>query len=480
MPDPEVQKPREATDAGGVADLEAGHLSRTQIVLFAISSGSPAVGLSLVPMLMFSYSGLQSWPSQLLGMAATVCIGLTVSFFARRYVATGSIYSYMGAAFSGRWARIIVGAALLLGFILQVAIIVGVVGLFVGSFLTEIGFGKATGAFLQAVIYLIALGAAALIAIRGLDASVRTVVIAAAVSLPLPLLITVISGVHTGLALPLQFNLNELSISATFRGFAAGVAFLVGFESLAALAAETRDPKRNVPIAVMSMPVVLGSLYLLATIVQLPGLAAASTQIEAGLSPPAALALQAGLPPEVGPAADLLLAVSMFAGLVGFMNFGSRFVATLAADKLLLSRLAVIHHRYRSPAVAIIILAAIGFVLMELTVLVAGDVTTGYTAIATALVYSWLPAYLLLSIGAIVRMLRDRDLRWTYTASATLGALVIVWLYVNDIINPPPGPSAGVRWVTYGTIAGLLLVFGFVEYKRRRALRRVGSVKDAL
>src|SRR5690242_5263568 len=116
MPDPEVQNPREAADAGGVADLETGHLSRTQIVLFAIAGGSPAVGLSLVPMLMFSYSGLQSWPSQLLGMAATVCIGLTVSFFARRYVATGSIYSYVGSAFRGRWARIIVAAALLLGF----------------------------------------------------------------------------------------------------------------------------------------------------------------------------------------------------------------------------------------------------------------------------------------------------------------------------------------------------------------------------
>ncbi|GHE76541.1 hypothetical protein GCM10017786_02000 [Amycolatopsis deserti] len=148
----------------------------------------------------------------------------------------------------------------------------------------------------------------------------------------------------------------------------------------------------------------LGSAYLLATIVQLPGLAAASAQIEAGLSPPAALALHAKLPPAVGPAADLLLAVSMFAGLVGFVNFGSRFVATLAADKLLPSQLAVVHRRYRSPALAMIIPTAVGFVVVELAVVVAGDVTSGYTALATALVYSL------------------------------------------------PGPSAGVRWATYGTM----------------------------
>ncbi|WP_116111154.1 APC family permease [Amycolatopsis ruanii] len=472
MPDPEVRNQREAVDSGGVVHLEAGHLSRTQIVLFAIAAGSPAVGISLVPMLMFSYSGMQSWPSQLLGMAATVCIGLTVSFFARRYVATGSIYSYMGNAFQGRWARIVVAAALLLGFVLQVAIIVGVVGVFLGSFLTEIGVDAATGAAFQAVIYLVALGAAALIAIRGLDASVRTVVIAAAVSLPLPLLITVLSGAHTGLELPHQFDLDELSVNGTFQGFAAGVTFLVGFESLAALAAETRDPKRNVPLAVMSLPVVLGIAYLLATIVQIPGLAAASAQIEAGLSPPAALALHAGLPPAVGTAADLLLAVSMFAGLVGFVNFGSRFVATLAADKLLPSRLAVVHRRYRSPALAMIVLTAVGFVVVESAVVVAGDVTSGYTALATALVYSWLPAYLLLSIGAIVRTLRDRRVQWRVIVAAALAALVIVWLYINDVLNPPPGPSAVMRWVTYGTMAGLLVIFGLVEYRRRRAAHR--------
>ncbi|GHE76535.1 hypothetical protein GCM10017786_01990 [Amycolatopsis deserti] len=114
-----------------------------------------------------------------------------------------------------------------MGFVLQVAIVVGVVGVFLGSFLTEIGVDAATGAAFQAVIYLLALGAAALIAIRGLDASVRTVVIAAAVSLPL--LITVLSGAHTGLELPRQFDLDELSVNGTFQGFAADVTFLVGF-----------------------------------------------------------------------------------------------------------------------------------------------------------------------------------------------------------------------------------------------------------
>ena len=187
----------------------------------------------------------------------------------------------------------------------------------------------------QVVIFAVAIALAAAIAFRGLDTSVLVAVTLAVLSLPLVVVITIASAWHNGLDLSHQFSFADFSISGTLKGVAVGTAFLMGFESCTALAAETRDPRRNVPLAVMAVPVMLGALFPIATILQVPGLAAASAQLEAGMSAPAALASQAGLGSWFATASDAVLAVATFAALIGFVNYGARFAMTLAEDGLL-------------------------------------------------------------------------------------------------------------------------------------------------
>jgi amino acid transporter len=459
-----MRTPMQPGPDGGPSDrtehveLRAGQLSRRQLVSLALASGSPAAGVALVPMLMFSYSGVVSWPSQLLGMLATVCLGVCVSAFARRYVVSGSLYSYVSTLL-GAWARYLTGAALIIGFVLQVAVISGVVGMMVGSFLTSVGVHGAAGGVFQAAIYLVVLAAVACIALLGLDASVRVIVTMAALSLPLPIIITVSSGLHTGLAIPLQFNVTQLSVAGTFQGVAAGVVWLVGFESCAALAAETRDARRNVPVAVLSLPIVLGILYLVATVVQLPGLAAVKSQVEQGISPIAALALHAGFPPVVAVATDLVLAAALFCGLIGFVNYGSRFVVTLAADGLLPSKLARVHERRGSPGLAIVALSFLGLIIMSAAVFAAGAVETAYNAIAVALVYAWLLPYLLLVVGTIVLVTQSHRRQMGLLTCAIVSGVVIIWIVVNDIVNPLPELAGMMRWIVLTIIAVLFLMY---------------------
>lgn len=465
MSDPIVSRPSGASDSGALpASSEEGLLSRPQVVSLSVASFGPAVGMALVPMLMFTYAGTTSWQPLLLSTIVTICVGLAVIAFARRFVATGSLYSYIGEVF-GPWARYITAAALFLGYAIQVAALAGVLGIFIGSFMTSLGVGNSLQAGIQTAIYVVAIGIAAFVTARGLDTSVRTAVGLAILSTPLMLVITVASGLHTGLHLAEQFSFHDFTVGGVSQGIAVGATFLIGFESCAALATETRDPKRNVPLAIMAVPVLLGALYVVSTVVQIPGLAEASAQINAGVSPPAALALQAGLGQPVATATDLVLAVATFAGLIGFLNFGSRFVTTLAVDRLLPARLSAVHRRHHSPVIAIGVLAVLGFVLMTVMVLWAGDVIAGYTALATLIVFAWVPPYLLIAAGAIKLVIRSRRFRPGLVAAFIIGAAGMAWTFINGIIYPPPPPYDAMNWIAFVSIA--VIVLFFVLFKRR-------------
>jgi amino acid transporter len=445
--------------------LETGHLGRGQLVSLSLASFIPAVGMALVPVLLFSSAGMTSWLSALLGATAVIFVGLSVTRFARRFIASGSLYSYIGEVF-GLWAQRLMAAALLAGFLAQVAGISGIVGIFVGSFLASLGLTAALGPWPQIAIYIVAACIAASIAYRGLDTSVRVAVTLAVLSVPLMMLITVASAAHTGLMLEQQLDFGAWSLSGTLQGMASGAAFLVAFESCSSLAAETKDAKRNVPLAVMAVPVVLGALYMVCTVLQIPGLAAASSLLEAGVSPPAALAIQSGLGDQVAIATDAVLAVATFGALIGFINYGARFAMTLGADRLLPKALASVHPRFHSPHIAIIVLTLLGVGGMSVLALIVGDVLAAYNAIATLLVYEWVLPYLLITAGAIVLIVREGGFRPGPIIASALGGIGMGWIFINGLINPPPAPYDSMSWVTFIAIGVLLAVITISRGKK--------------
>src|SRR5688572_12027144 len=79
--------------------LDAGHLSRNQLVGLALASYVPPVGLASVPALVQVTAGNGSWLGALIAAVATSLVGLAIITFARRYVVTGSLYSYVSQVF---------------------------------------------------------------------------------------------------------------------------------------------------------------------------------------------------------------------------------------------------------------------------------------------------------------------------------------------------------------------------------------------
>ncbi|GGU35391.1 APC family permease [Nocardioides albus] len=468
-----AEEPVAPADALPVDGLDREHLSRNQLVGLALASYVPPVGLASVPALVLVTAGNGSWLGALIAAVATSLVGLSVIAFARRYVVTGSIYSYLPHVF-GPWARILAGAALFLGYVAQIGAIAFLVGLFSGSFLLSLGFEASFDVGVQMLIYSAAVLIAGTIAYRGLDTSVRTAVTLAVVSVPLMLVITVAAAASAGLDLGAQLSLEGATPSGIFQGVAAGAVFLVGFESSTALAAETRDARRSVPLAVMCVPVGLGALYVVATLLQVPALVAASDALAAGTSPAAALAVEGGLGSTVATATDLVLAVATFAALIGFVNYGSRFVATLTADGLLPARVGRIHPRHHSPAVAVVTICVLGLGAILVMVALNPDNILGvYNSVATLIVYFWVVPYLLICAGALRLLGREGRLGPIAVIGAALGAAAMAWMYLNGLVNPPAPPLDAMSYVA--VVAMAVVFVAFLAVDRLARARRTAS-----
>jgi amino acid transporter len=460
--------------------LETGHLKSAQIIALALTSQTPAVALATVPFLLVLTAGNGSWLGALIIALTTACIGVSVIKFARRYVGTGSVYSYMPHVF-GAWARLLVGATLTVGFVALIAGVLLLTGIFAGSFLVTIGLSSGLSAGVIAITSTGAIVIAAALAYRGLDASVRTAVVLTLMTVPIIALITLATVMHTGLNMSEQLHLDGASVGGIFQGVAAGTVFVVAFESSAALAAETKAPKRNVPLAVMSIPVILGAAYLLTTLLQVPGLTAATEAINAGLSPAAALAEQAELGDVVVKSIDLVLAVANLASLIAFVNYGSRFVATLATDGLLPSAVAKVHARFRSPNVAVVVLAiAAQGCLLVLIWLYPNDLLTKvFPSLSTLTVYTWVVPWVLICVGSVVLIVREGRVRPLPVVTALIGASATVWIYVNAIVNPPPSPVDEMTYVVLVAAGVIFIAFVLLNRRHVRRQRAPGSVPES-
>ncbi|QSE95529.1 APC family permease [Rhodococcus pseudokoreensis] len=458
---------REAETTDSSPHLESGHLSLKALVALSLASFFPAVAIALAPYVTYSSAGITGWQSSLLATIAVIFIGRAIIVFARRYVAKGLIYSYVGEVF-GTWAKWLAGAAMLAGFIVGLAAFASICGIFIGSFLSARGISWALDLGPQIVVFGLVLSLAGAIAFRGLDTSVTIAVVLAVLALPLVLVITAASARHTGLHWSEQFSYSGFSFGHTLQGIAVGAAFLIAFESCAALATETRNPRKNIPVAIMSVPVILGGILPIATILQAPGLASASEQLAAGVSAPAALAAQAGLSPWIGSATDLVLALASFAALIGFVNYGSRYLMTLAEDGILPPLLTRIHSRHHTPHIAIVIVVGISFLCDVGLSFLAGSVSAAYLLNANLLVFLWVIPYVLICVAAIVITVREKEIRPGLWLTTILGGAAMVWSFVNGIINPPPAPGDVAVWVAIAAVVVIVGIFAICRGRHRQ------------
>jgi amino acid transporter len=406
-------------------------------------------------------------------------LAVVIAAFARRWVMTGSLVSYAHEAFGSR-ARSLVAACLMLGYIALAAAMVAEVVVFTSSALIDLGFASAASLGVQSGAAILISVVAAICAWRGIDVSVRVVVILG--SLCLPFVVITMAGAFMTLhakVLP-QFTLTGVSPKQIVQGAIAAAGYYVGFDGISALAAETRDPTRNIPRVLVGTIIFFGAVTTFSCLVQYPVLAAHSGELAAGASPVAIFANVMGVH-WLAVAVDVLLVPATVAGTVALYNLGARIVATTAADGLLPRSLSRIHPRFHSPYIAVAALAIVGAlapIVLQAALQTSPLLSSVY--LANLATYYWIAPYFITCAGILRVMRRERVRSPTTAAAAWMSMAAIVYVTVELFRSPVDAGTTYLPYLAVGTIAAMATVLGLTRASRRRVARDVEqAVQDA-
>jgi amino acid transporter len=440
------------------AHLERSHLPLWKVGALGLAYMLIGPSTAMSAGALISFSAQAAWLSNLLSVAVLALLSVVISAYARRYVVTGSLVSYVYEALGSR-ARLIVAACMMLGYVALTATLVLGVVVFTSSALLDLGVQSAASTTVQCVSAVVISLAAAGCACLGIDVSVRVVLILGFLCVPFVILAMVAAFLELHPAVAMQFNLETVSLRGIIQGAVAATGYYVGFDGIAALAVETKDPKRNVPRVLVGTVLIVGAAITASCFVQYPMLVNHADELAAGASPVAIFAHAIGWD-WLAVVVDVLIVPATLAATVTLYNIGARIIATTAADGLLPARLSRIHSRFHTPCEAVGALAIVATclaVLLEVILKKPPLLTSVYLANLTT--YYWLAPYFLVCVG-ILRILRREAVRDIPTTSAAWVSMsAIVYVAVETFRSPVDAGTKYLPYLAVGSIAAVALAF---------------------
>jgi amino acid transporter len=356
--------------------------------------------------------GIAAPISVLLAAVGVVALGWLVSRYAREVHAAGGLYDYVSRGLGER-AGVAAGILYYAGIlVLSVGLIVLVGGYVHDTVLSE--FNKAPLPAWAWSAILIALVMAVLY--TGVRLSTRAQLLLALVSLLVVtgfFVMVIVKLGHHNSVVPFKPSSSAQGWSGIFFGVLYGVLLFVGFETAANLGEEANEPKRAIPIAVISTALIATVFYVLATYAQIAGF---HFDLAAMGKAQAAPLFALGQPEPAGYGGlwinrllELVVLFDMVAVVLGTGVASTRGLFALSRDRRLPSALAKVSPKRGTPigAIAVLgVLAVANVVISERwTSLFALPNTPHYFAIfvwdSTFGGFALVVVYLLMCVGSI-------------------------------------------------------------------------------
>jgi amino acid transporter len=342
-------------------------------------------------------------------------LGWIVSQYAREIHSAGSLYDYVTRGLGKR-----VGTAA--GWLYYGGVVVLLVGLLL-----------LIGGYLQSTIQsefkvnplpswawtLVIIALIAVILYFGVRLSTRSQLVLALVSIVVVTIFFITVIVKLGSAnsvKPFEPSSSADGWSGIFFGVLYGVLLFVGFETAANLAEETPNPRREIPIAVMTTAGIATVIYVVATYVEVAGFHYSLKSITAAAG---------------APLFALGVLFDMLAVAIGCAVSASRGLFAMARDRRIPAALAITSKKHGSPlgAAAFIIVAAVVTLLVNQfwTSLFALPQTPHYFALfawgSTFGGFALVVVYLLMSVGSL-RTFATSERRVSVIIAAVVGILI--------------------------------------------------------
>ncbi|CAB3394648.1 APC family permease [Kyrpidia spormannii] len=412
--------------------------------------------------------------SLIIGSIGVLAVGWLIVLYARRYHGAGAIYDYLRLAV-GPAVGLFAACSYFIGTLfLGGAGIYIVIGLIFSQILQDqfgIWISWALGSVVFALVVFLFNHFGARVAAR------FQLILTGLSALPLLVLaIVIIAHGGAGGNTMLVFSPKGVPISSIFAGVLFAITMFIGFEASASLGEETKNPKRSIPIAVVSTIVISAFFYLV--MIYAWDIGFGVDHIDQWTSDPSPVATLAGryVGSWLSAVINIALILDMLAVAVAFSATSARGWFALARHGLL-PRVLALQSGYGTPIGGnlLVLTAAIVLTLVvsatSIDRLVAFGITTQIGSILIELIY------VILAIGGIKILVNERMPWYAWIPLAMAFFTPVLALYATVWPFPPYPAVLGLYGGIGGVLVSLLWVWGMYMF-RKDSLRNAGRPYD--
>lgn len=458
----------------GAVTLDSEKLGLMGVLMPGLAQIAPAFNLFFTTGVMASLAGASVPLVFLISMVGMVATGLSLAQFSNLYPSAGSFITYISRSIGAKTATA-VGVIALVGYMIAF----GGIYIFVGQYIvTNVFHDPKIHGIVQivTVLYGIIVTVPVIIGLKfGIRATILLYLFEVAILLVIIVAVLVHGGAQ-GLSIkPFEWP-HGAGASNIFIAFSLAVLAFGGFEASAPLAEETRNPRRNVPIAVVGAVVISGLIYVLGSYSIVTAFGVDHMKAFASDANPFGTAAHTFIP-ILAPVIVWVFLSSVTSSYVAANTQTSRVIFAGARGGLWPRTLASVSPKFKTPWAA-----AIAFVVPSLVIgVVSTAFTDPYTAsgfLGTFGILGLVIMYIMANIALIVQYVKLRragiQKNWFLWVVTPIIGLVVLAIPVWGDLRP--GQTGAYKSLPYLTVA--LVALGIL-YTYVLSVLRPNALKQA-
>ncbi|XIF20597.1 MAG: APC family permease [Acetilactobacillus jinshanensis] len=387
-------------------------------------------------------------------IAAVAMLFVAVGFYkmSKLISADGSVYAYNREALDEHWG-FISGWLITLCYGTFTISMSGLSGTYASLILKNFGI-KSSPVWIGLIIFLLAW----LILDHGIKLTSTLPLITEFIALAILLILSFIIIFKGG---PTGTNVQPFIPHTKFSGIGQGAVYtvlcFVGFEVACTVATRTKNPKRSIPIALLSTIIGGAVIFVFVSYAIVIGFGTNAKGIQALANSSAPLNTLAAhfMNPEMATLIDLAIFLSAFGAVIGMMNAAAYMVYALGENNYLPKHLGKFSYQHNAPCHAINVLGILCFILYLGAALPLG-INNTYLYYMTIGALGMIIVYILSCAATLRLFIIHHEATFKHLLAPVLGFIVLILVLLSNVYPIPKFPL--------NIIPYFVLLWGIVGY----------------
>ncbi|HSN12636.1 MAG TPA: APC family permease [Propionibacteriaceae bacterium] len=458
-------------------ELKRNALGLTSAMAMSLAFISPTIGVIFISALIAGKAGVSSPFAFIMGTLGIALMASTLAQFTRRVTSAGTFYKFITLALGSR-TGFVAGVLLFFAYALQSPLNINLFGGFVQNTL-KTDFGVDIPWWLLMAVVVTAVGALAWYSVHTSMQFDIAFLIAEVAVVGILLVLIVVKGGDSG-QVPQAFTPGQSAqgLGGLGQAFVFIVLAFFGFESCSTVAEEVRNPRRNLPIALIGSVVLTGLWFTFAMYSIIVGYGADHVgDLASSAAPLHDLAVRY-IGPWYGAIVDLAAVSALIAVLLAIHTANFRVMYSLGRDGLLPRALGRTHRKHQTPHIAILAYSVGTLVVGLLAGAIWGPMAAfGNLGYLSSL--GILPIFILTNVALPVFIHRKYPndfsvlVHAVFPALSSVTFLAAMWLNLNPW---PAAPLAVMPVIVIAVVVGAALWGAALKRRGSQTFDRLGEV----